>query len=195
MTSAEEVLKFWLEDVGEAAWYRAPEGLDGDIRARFAGVWEVAASGGLLDWQDTAPGALAYIILTDQFPRNMFRGTARAFATDPLALTAARSAVDAGFDMTVEPPARQFFYMPFEHSEAMADQDRAVELMRARMRSDPEMELHARAHREIVARFGRFPFRNAALGRASTPGESEFLDTGGYSAIVEALKAGHDGSA
>jgi uncharacterized protein (DUF924 family) len=127
-------------------------------------------------------------VLTDQLPRNLFRGQADAFATDPLALAAARVAVAAGWDMDAPEPDRQFFYMPFEHSEDIADQDRAVTLMEERLSSDPDMALHARAHREVIRRFGRFPTRNAALGRESSPAEAEYLAAGGYAAVVNDLR-------
>jgi uncharacterized protein (DUF924 family) len=125
----------------------------------------------------------------------MYRGTAKAFATDPRALAAARIAVAEGWDMAAPEPERQFFYMPFEHSENPADQALAVQLLTERLSSDPEMALHARAHQAIIARFGRFPFRNAALGRASTPEEAVFLVDGGYMTEVNRLRASHAASA
>ncbi len=140
-------------------------------------------------WLTYATGTLAYIILTDQFSRNMFRDTAKAFASDAMAKAAAKAAISKGWDRRIDGEARQFFYMPLMHSECLEDQDRCVRLFKTRM---PESELnllHARAHREIVRRYGRFPTRNAALGRASTNAEQRYLDDGGYGAIVEALKA------
>ncbi|HEX9857547.1 MAG TPA: DUF924 family protein, partial [Paracoccaceae bacterium] len=122
------------------------------------------------------------------FPRNMHRGQGQAFDSDPLARDAARRALAAGWDMDAPEPERQFFYMPFEHSEDPTDQALAVQLMAERLPSDPELLLHARAHQSIIARFGRFPTRNAALGRETTAEEAEFLDSGGYGAAVRALK-------
>jgi uncharacterized protein (DUF924 family) len=117
----------------------------------------------------------------------MFRGSERAFATDVLALEAAKQGISNGFDLRVDGPARQFFYLPLEHSECVMDQDRAVRLICTRMEA-PETLLHARAHRHVIRRFGRFPHRNAALGRESSDQEAAFLDSGGYRAAVEALR-------
>jgi len=199
-TTPERILDFWLREVGEGGWYTATEATDQAVRDRFGAAWEALRVGDLVDWLAAPQGALAYIILADQFPRNMFRGDPRAFATDALARDAARRALAAGHDLATEGPARQFFYMPFEHSESAADQDLAVRLMEERMSGDPELAHHARVHREIIRRFGRFPFRNAALGRATTAAEQDFLDAGGYPALVRAMAAapgggGHDGAA
>ena len=127
--------------------------------------------------------------------RNMHRGSADAFATDPGALTAARRALDHGWDLQAPEPERMFFYLPFEHSEDPGDQDLSVALMAERLPADPEMLLHARAHQMIIARFGRFPYRNEALGRASSPEEMAFIEEGGYMSFVDALKASHAGNA
>ena len=170
----DEVNRFWLDEVGEKGWYNGTPALDQAIRDRFMATWENAAALAPA-WAGTAHGALAALILTDQFPRNMFRGDPRAFATDALARHIADGAIAAGFDHQIDPPARQFFYMPFEHSENPADQALAVEFMTGRMPSDPDMALHARAHQAVIARFGRFPHRNAILGRASTDAERAYL--------------------
>jgi len=191
MSDPIEILDYWLGEVGPEGWYAGGEALDADIRDRFGDIWQAAAEGGLEHWVEGTVGTLAYLILCDQLARNMHRGTAQAFATDARALAAAKLAVDQGWDLNAPEPERQFFYMPFEHSENPADQDRAVELLTERLASDPEMALHARAHREIIAQFGRFPFRNAALGRANTPAEAEFLAAGGYAAVVNRLKSSH----
>lgn len=188
MTDPVQVLDFWLGEVGPEGWYAGGDELDALCRQGFQDLWEAARDGGLDHWVDGCVGTLAYLVLTDQLPRNMFRGTADAFATDPLARAAARQALDQGWDMMAPEPERQFFYMPFEHSEAPEDQDLAVRLMRERLSSDPEMELHARAHAEIIRRFGRFPTRNAALGRETTAEEQAFLDAGGYGAVVKSLQ-------
>lgn len=188
MTGAKEIVRFWLEDIGEAGWYAAVDAVDATIRDRFGALWTQARDGGLADWCDTPQGALAYLILTDQFPRNMFRGDARAFATDAAAREAARGAIDRGLDLEVAEPERVFFYMPFEHSEDLADQDLSVDLTERNLPlTGKGYALHARAHREVIRRFGRFPFRNAALGRDTTPEERAFLDGGGYGAVVRGL--------
>lgn len=183
----EDVLRFWLDDVGPSGWYQASPAVDAAVRAQFLPAWETAASGGLADWAGTARGALAYLIVTDQFSRNLFRGTGQAFATDARARDVARAALDAGFDRQIAGEERQFFYMPFEHSEAAGDQEMAVALISARLRDD-EHVLHARAHREVIRRFGRFPFRNAALGRESTAEEAAFLAAGAYPALVREMR-------
>ena len=191
MDNPVEVLEFWLGTVGPEGWYEGGAALDDLCRAQCLDLWQAARDGGLDHWVDGTVGTLAFLILTDQLPRNMHRGHADSFATDPLALAAARRALDEGWDMGAPEPERQFFYMPFEHSENPADQTRAVRLMQERLPSDPDMALHARAHAEIIARFGRFPSRNAALGRKNTALEAAFLDQGGYGAVVQALQASH----
>ena len=130
---------------------------------------------------------LAYLLLTDQFPRNMFRDEGRAFASDPLARHVATFAWHKKIDLGIDPPLRQFFYLPLMHSESIVDQDRCVALFKARMPDAANNLLHARAHREVIRRFGRFPYRNAALGRQTTPEEQAFLDGGSYGAIVREL--------
>ena len=184
------VLDFWLREVGPARWYAGDAALDADIAERFGDLWRAARDGGLAHWVEGPAGSLALAVLTDQVPRNMFRGTAQAFATDALARDACDRAIAAGWDMEVPEPERQFFYLPYEHSEAPADQDRAVDLIATRMTGEAgaEAHLHARAHREVIARFGRFPFRNAALGRRDTDEEARFLAAGAYGAVVRALR-------
>ena len=190
MSDPEEVLDYWLGEVGPEGWFAGGDALDAEVRARFEDLWRAAAEGGLDHWIDGAGPCLAFVVLTDQFPRNMFRGTAKAFSTDAMALAAARAATAAGWDLAAPEPDRQFFYLPFEHSEVIADQDRAVDLFAERMPDTGALtHLHARAHRDIIRRFGRFPFRNAALGRDSSPEEVAFLADGGYGAVVRALSA------
>lgn len=189
MADPVEVLDFWLGVVGPDGWYAGGDEIDA-LCSSYADVWQAARVGHLDHWIDGTVGTLAFLILTDQLPRNMFRGQADSFATDAMALGAAHKALAAGWDLGAPEPERQFFYMPFEHSENPEDQALAVRLMEERMPSDPEMALHARAHAEVIRRFGRFPGRNAALGRASTPEEEAFLAAGGYGAVVRALEAG-----
>lgn len=185
--TSQDVTAFWI-GAGPDAWYKADADFDQQIRDRFGALWDDAAAGKLGDWATNTQGALALIILTDQFPRNMFRGEARAFATDAMARKTACYAIDRGWDIRVAEPERQFFYMPFMHSERLTDQDHSVRLIKERMAGDDTL-LHARAHREIIRTFNRFPYRNAALGRASSSAERDFIDGGGYGAIVSALKA------
>jgi uncharacterized protein (DUF924 family) len=189
MSDPVEVLEFWLHEVGPEGWYAGGDAIDGLCRDRLADLWQAAHAGGLEHWVDGTVGTLAYLILTDQIPRNIHRGTAMAFATDALALAAAKRAVAAGWDLNAPEPERQFFYMPFEHSEASEDQARAVQLLTGRMASSPELALHARAHQEVIRRFGRFPTRNAQLGRSSSTEEQAYLDAGGYAALVRALRS------
>lgn len=190
MSDPVEVLDFWLGEVGPEGWYAGGEALDGECRDRFGDLVEAARGGGLDHWIAGPAGTLAYLVLTDQLPRNIHRDTPLAFASDPLARAAARVAVDEGWDLDVPEPERQFFYMPFEHSEELADQDLAVELIGARLPASPDNLIHAMAHREIIRSFGRFPFRNAVLGREITPAEADFLANGGYAAAVEAVRQG-----
>jgi len=183
----DELLTFWLDDVGPKRWYAGGEALDAEVRDRFADAWAEAQAGAFGLWLTSPAGALAYVILTDQLPRNMFRGTANAFATDPNARAATRIALQRDWDLAITIPARQFFYMPLEHAENIVDQDSAVDLFASRMPDDHEMQLHAHAHREVIRRFGRFPTRNAALGRSDTTEEAAWLAADGYGAEVKRL--------
>jgi uncharacterized protein (DUF924 family) len=184
------VLDFWLGDLGPDGWYAGSDEIDSLCRDRFLDLWQAARAGGLEHWVDGTVGTLAYLVVTDQLSRNLNRGTALAFATDERARAAARRAVAENWDMGAPEPERQFFYLPFEHSEDPADHDRCIALMGERLpETGAENLLHAQAHREIIARFGRFPFRNAALGRVNTPEEEAFLAEGGYGAVVRRLKA------
>lgn len=184
MSDPIEILDYWLGQVGEEGWFAGGEDLDGEIRDLFLEDWQAARDGGLDHWVESPAGALAYLVITDQFSRNMHRGRAEAFATDAQARAAARKALVAGWDLDVPEPERMFFYLPLEHSENLDDQAEAVALITERLAQDPEMAVHARAHQDIIRRFGRFPGRNAALGRADTPQEAEFLAGGGYAALV-----------
>ena len=170
---ARDVLAFWFRgDANDPRWFRKDAQFDREIAERFLPLYERAASGSLAAWKEDPASSLALVVVLDQFPRNMFRGTPRAFAADALALDTARTIVARGWDAAMAPQQRLFAYLPFEHSEALADQDRACELMRD---LDDEHRRYAERHREIIRRFGRFPHRNEILGRASTPEELEFL--------------------
>jgi uncharacterized protein (DUF924 family) len=172
----EHVLEFWRE-AGPSRWFRKDDAFDADFRARFLAAHEAAARGDLDSWARSADGALALLILLDQFPRNAFRGSARMFESDAKARGVARAAIDAGFDNDFEPELRNFFYLPLMHSEDLADQDRAVELARG-LGGEPLR--FALMHRGIIEKFGRFPHRNETLGRTTTPEEQKFLADGGF---------------
>jgi uncharacterized protein (DUF924 family) len=188
--NARDFLRFWLEEVGEKGWYAGGDEIDRLCRDRALPTWEAAMEGRLGLWLTTPHEALAYVILLDQIPRNVFRGTAKAFASDPYARAAAKTCINREWDLSVPEPERQFFYLPLEHSENLVDQDRSVRLFKARMtQTGVDNLVHAVAHREQIRRFGRFPMRNAALGRTSTPEEEAFLAQGGYAALVEQIKA------
>ena len=190
MASTDEILSFWLDEVGPEGWYSGGAELDATLRDRFESDYNRACDGALSLWLTYASGTLAYILLTDQFSRNMFRDTDKAFATDGIARAAAKAAISKGWDLRIDEPARQFFYMPLVHSECLSDQDRAVRLFKTRMPETGALNLlHARAHREIIRDYGRFPTRNKALGRTCRAEEQAYLDDGGYGAIVEKLKA------
>lgn len=176
MMRADDVVNFWRE-AGFEAWFSKDEAFDDLFRTRFAGAHEAAVRGELSGWEATAEGALALILLLDQFPRNCFRDSARMFASDELAVAAADRAIAAGHDMGVEEALRAFFYLPYEHAEDMALQDRSVELTRP---LGGEWLRYAEIHRDIIVRFGRFPHRNKILGRVSTPEELQFLEAGGF---------------
>lgn len=181
MVGPDDVLSFWLDEVGPAGWYKQDVAFDAKISERFLAAWKDANAGRFALWLTYPNGALAYIILTDQLSRNMFRGDSQAFSTDKAALAAAKSAIDKGWDMRVDEPARQFFYQPLMHSENLCDQERCVRLMYERMPiSGASNLLHARAHREVIRQFGRFPYRNDALHRASTLTETDYVTSGGY---------------
>jgi uncharacterized protein (DUF924 family) len=186
---AQDLLDFWLGELTPEDWFRASDEIDARIRDRWLPPWEEARAGGFREWTVSPRSCLALIVLLDQFPRNMFRGSAQAFASDGRALAVARGALLAGHDRRVEPPERAFFYMPFEHSEAQVDQDRSVRLFLLGFGKDHAFLTHARAHREIIRRFGRVPYRNAAFGRESTPEEIAFLEAGGYAAMLKELAA------
>ena len=174
----ETVVTFWIE-AGPKSWFAKDDAFDADLRTHFEAAHLAAARGAFADWEENAEGALALLLLTDQIPRNIYRGSAHAFATDAMARETCRRVIARGFDQAFEPALRCFFYLPLEHSEAMEDQDRSVELFEAL--ADGEYLKYAIVHRDIIARFGRFPHRNAVLGRVTTAEEQAFLDGGGFS--------------
>lgn len=184
----EDILAFWLDELDPSQWYVADEALDQRIREEFLPSWEKAQEGAYSLWLTYPTGALAYIILNDQMPRNMFRGEGRAFASDPASLAAAKAAVDKGWDLRIDAPARQFFYLPMMHSENLSDQERCVRLICERLKGAESNLLHAKAHREVIRMFGRFPYRNDALSRATTQSEAQFLSKGGYAEILRGLQ-------
>ena len=156
MADAAEIRSFWVEQVGPEGWYNSTDELDAKIQEKYLETWEQAKAGALNEWACDPDKVLSLLIVLDQFPRNMFRGSGQAFATDRKALCVANKAIDRGFDMRVPEPARQFFYLPFMHSESLTDQERCVRLMKERMpEAGMDNLLHAKVHREIIRKFGR----------------------------------------
>lgn len=173
-----DVVAFWTE-AGPSRWFAKDEAFDADFRRRFHDAHVAAARREMDEWASTSTGSLALLILLDQFPRNSFRGTGHAFATDPLARMFARRALAAGHDLEIPGDIRRFFYLPLQHSEDPVDQAEQVELFRTRMERSPG-DRWAEHHQGIITRFGRFPHRNAALGRETTAEEQAFLDQDGF---------------
>jgi uncharacterized protein (DUF924 family) len=171
-----DIVDFWHE-AGPKLWFAKDPKFDRRFRDRFLAVHEAACRGEFTDWEETPEGALALDLLLDQFPRNAFRGTVRMYASDALARKIAESAIARGYDRMVEAELQLFFYLPFAHSERLADQDRAAALA---SRLAPPNPQHAERHRGIIRRFGRFPHRNPILRREMTKEEQKFLDDGGY---------------
>jgi len=177
MPSAAQIVRFW-EEAGPDKWFAKDEAFDAEIRARFLPAHEAAARCELGAWEDTAEGALALLLLLDQFPRNLFRNSAHAFATDAMARRIADEALERGFDGQVAENLRAFFYLPLMHSESVDDQERCVALC-----DRPGLEDNfkfAKLHLDIIERFGRFPHRNSVMGRITTAEEQSFLDEGGF---------------
>ncbi|WP_445502991.1 DUF924 family protein [Microvirga sp. G4-2] len=172
LATPDEILAFW-RNAGPEKWFSKDEVFDQVCRDRFMPTYEAAARGDLNEWELTPEGALAVILLLDQFPRNMFRGRRETYKTDPVALMVADRAIERGFDHKVEPELRRFFYLPFMHSESLRHQERSVALNEALGEEDSIK--WARHHHDIIARFGRFPHRNIILGRETTPDEETFL--------------------
>jgi uncharacterized protein (DUF924 family) len=173
-----EILAFW-RDAGPDRWYRRDDTFDAEVCRCFLGLWQRAAAGELATWEASDDGALALVIVLDQFPRNLFRDDVRTYASDPLAREVAHRAIERGVDARVDPALREFLYLPFMHSEHLPDQLRCIELSRAA--GHAENLKWAEHHADIIRRFGRFPHRNRLLGRATTPEERAFLDEGGFS--------------
>ena len=172
------ILAFWRE-AGSDRWYKKDGAFDDEVRRRFFGLWREAAAGKLSSWEASDEGALALTIVLDQFPRNMFRDDIRTYASDRVAREVAHRAVERGVDARIDGALREFLYLPFMHSEHLADQLRCIELSRAA--GHTESLKWAEHHADIIRRFGRFPHRNGLLGRATTPDEQAFLDQGGFS--------------
>lgn len=171
----QEIVHFWFEETEPRQWYQKSDDFDSEIKDRFLTTYEMARDGLCDSWNQDTEGCLALCVLLDQFPRNMFRGSPEAFATDPKALLIARHAVSKGFDQILSVQRRTFIYLPFEHSEDMNDQKKAVELFEAVKEENPLGYEYALKHLEVIEKFGRFPHRNAVLGRENTPEEEEYL--------------------
>jgi uncharacterized protein (DUF924 family) len=173
-----DILAFW-RGAGPDRWYRSDDAFDAEVCQRYLDLWQKASAGGLSSWEASDDGALALVIVLDQFPRNIFRGDGRTYASDALAREVAHRAIERGVDARIDPALREFLYLPFMHSEDLADQLRCIELERAT--GHAENLKWAEHHADIIRRFGRFPHRNRLLGRATTPEEQAFLDEGGFS--------------
>lgn len=182
MDDIHRILTFWLEEVGPQGWYAVDAAVDARIRREFEPLWHDAIAGRLGPWQTTANGILAYLILTDQFSRNIFRGTGDAYAGDRTARAVAKAAIGRGMDTRIAEPARQFFYLPLMHSEILADQELCIcRILTAMPETGAGQNLpHAVKHRAVIRRFGRFPSRNAALGRTDSDAELAYRAEGGY---------------
>ncbi|HEY9880261.1 MAG TPA: DUF924 family protein [Leptolyngbyaceae cyanobacterium] len=191
MDRVNAILNFWFGNPAVAGseygqqrqvWFKKDPAFDATIRSLFLSDYEQAAAGHLISWQTQPRSCLALIVLLDQFPRNLFRGSPRSFATDAQALATARHAVQQGFDQKLLPVERIFVYLPFEHSENLADQHTSVSLAQALVKQNPELENileYSIRHRDVIKRFGRFPHRNTVLGRETTPEEAAFLELPG----------------
>lgn len=169
------ILNFWFEETQSPQWFQVNPDFDAQVKDRFLENHEAAVLGIYDDWKNSSDGCLALCLLLDQFPRNMFRGTAKAFATDSRALVVSKFAIAKGFDQVLTPIKRRFLYLPFEHSENLNDQRRCVELFEAMKKDDPLGHDYALRHLKVIERFGRFPHRNVMLSRMSTPEEQDYL--------------------
>lgn len=171
----QEVIHFWFDETAPQLWFQKNESFDQTIRERFSVAYDMAARGLCQHWASDAEGALALCLVLDQFPRNMFRDTPAAFATDERALLCAKQAISKGFDQILSVPKRRFLYLPFEHSENLSDQRRCVALFEKIRDEDPMGYEYALRHLKVIEEFGRFPHRNAILGRTSTSEEEAYL--------------------
>ncbi|WP_394692701.1 DUF924 family protein [Hyphobacterium sp.] len=183
MTQPADILRFWFDDTDPKLRFVSTPEFDAKIRRQFAKAIEEEArrvKAGSHPWLETADGGLALILLFDQFTRNVWRGSGKAFEFDPLARQIARAMIEAGQDLDIPDDRRSFVYMPFMHSEELADQDTSIELFSTRLPEGNNNLHHARLHRDVIIKFGRFPYRNEALGRTSTPDERAYLEGGGY---------------
>lgn len=170
---AQDILDFWFSEPCRKCWFQSTEEFDREIQQEFESVWLSAKSGELDDWKNTPEGCLALVIILDQFPLNMYRGEAKSFSTEAMARDISRLALERGFDQNMDESQKLFLYLPFMHSESLADQERSVELFQ-----NAGMDTHwAEHHRDIVKRFGRFPHRNASLGRQSSEAELAYLQS------------------
>ena len=177
----DKILGFWLNETDSKQWYNSSKRLDSVILREFYPTWVSIMDGKFGMWLTYPSGSLAYILVLDQFSRNMFRGSSRAFSSDYVALAAAKQAIKHKFDLAIDEPGRQFFYLPLMHSESLQDQERCIRLMHERMPVEGMNNLlHARAHREVIRKFGRFPTRNEALSRRNTALEADYMKNGGY---------------
>lgn len=177
IATPKQIVSFWTK-AGPKRWFKKDPAFDQKIREHFLVTHQAAEMNKLGEWEAAPEGALALVLLLDQFPRNMFRGTQRAFVNDPQARTVAARAIERGFDQKVPKELRAFFYLPFEHSEELADQEKCLKLFRAM--KDEDLIRWAKLHHDIIRQFGRFPHRNEILGRRSTPEETAFLEQGGF---------------
>lgn len=179
--SREDVLSFWFTETAPVQWFQVSPEFDTMVKERFLDLFRMAQQGICDGWTVSADGALALVILFDQFPRNMFRDTPEAYATDHLALKISRQAIEKGFDQVFVPLKRRFLYLPFEHSENLEDQKRSVSLFETMKEEDPLGFEYALRHQSVIEKFGRFPHRNKILGRESSPEEEKYLkEFGGF---------------
>jgi uncharacterized protein (DUF924 family) len=175
MITPDDILSFWYSPQMQPHWFASTPQIDAMLRENYAALWQDALQNKLDDWMDSPQGALALVIILDQFPLNMFRGLPQSFASEAKAIAVAKHAISKGYDRFIDTSQLAFLYMPLMHSEDLADQDRAVRLYAA-AGLDNNLQF-AQHHRAIVARFGRFPHRNAILGRASTAAERDYLNS------------------
>ena len=184
----EFILNFWLDEVGPNCWYSSDDSLDGLIEQNFKETFEYILSGGNSLWLTYPSGALAYIIVLDQFSKNIFRGSKKSFAADRIALAASKQSIKYELDLKINEPARQFFYLPLMHSENLYDQEKCIrQILQKLPLSGHNLLKHARAHRELIRSYGRFPNRNSQLGRANTHFEQEYFEHGGYQAVLSRI--------